>query len=323
MNLGISVIICCYNSKSRIKPTLEHIANQIFNQKILVEVILVDNNSDDGTSKYAQKIWTTLKPNFPLHIIHESTPGLSFARKAGIKKAQNEYILFCDDDNWLAPDYIQIGYNHLKNNNKIGVLGGRGEVVSNIELPHWFSDFQQDYAVGVQNLFGGNITNRGFVWGAGMFLRKSVFESILDLGITSKLSDRKGNALSSGGDTEICQWFVWAGFELWYREELSFKHFMAKERLTKEYYLRLKTAQNQSYEIIQRYFLITNYYESPQSFLKKIIKFVFLSIKKTVFGLSPTDIINIELNKLIPYVFDKTTKELLINYKKISTYFEK
>jgi glycosyltransferase involved in cell wall biosynthesis len=321
---GISVIICCYNSVSRIKPTLEHIADQIFTQNILSEVILIDNNSDDEIVEYAQKIWDNLGTIIPIRIISESQPGLSFARDYGIKSAQYEYILFCDDDNWLAQNYLEFGYNFLESNKCVGILGGRGEVVSDIEIPYWFSDYQRDYAVGVQALSSQNLTSRGFIWGAGMFLRKSIYQRIKSTNIQSKLTDRKGKSLSSGGDTEISQWFIWADYELWYHEELMFKHFITKERLSKDYYLKLKSAQAKSYEVIGRYMAVTRHIskKSKEHFLKKSIRFFAYLVQLVFTNIPLTKRIQLEILK--PFsrpTFDAITATLLNDYKRISKAF--
>ncbi|MEL7006117.1 MAG: hypothetical protein AAFN93_25830 [Bacteroidota bacterium] len=88
--------------------------------------------------------------------------------------------------------------------------------------------------------------SRGFLWGAGMALRRSVFLEILNLGVKSILTDRSGKDLSSGGDTEICYWLRLAGYRLWYDEHLVFGHLIRKERLTLTYLEKLKNGLKES-----------------------------------------------------------------------------
>ena len=319
---GISVIICCYNSVSRIKPTLEHLAKQIHSKNILWEVILVDNNSNDNTSLYAQNIWDSFDSKIDLKIVSEPKPGLSYARDCGVKIATYEYILFCDDDNWFAMDYLERGYSILENNPSIGILGGRGEIVSDVDIPFWFHTYQQDYAVGIQSFLSGNITERGFVWGAGMFLRKSTYTLIKKSNIQSKLTDRKGKSLSSGGDTEICQWFIWAGFQLWYDENMVFKHFLPQERLSKSYYTQLKSAQIKSYDVIRRYKQITNYYFN-NSLKQHKIKLFIRNFIPFMIGITSIDRrIKLQISNIFPFItFDSMTSNLIADYKKISKSF--
>jgi hypothetical protein len=53
-------------------------------------------------------------------------PGLAYARRRGVMEAAYEYIVFCDDDNWLAPDYLSIAREILFDP-KVGAAGGQAE----------------------------------------------------------------------------------------------------------------------------------------------------------------------------------------------------
>lgn len=54
---GVSVVICCYNSTSRLEATLSHLARQRITQQLDWEVIIVDNGSDDATAELAYRLW--------------------------------------------------------------------------------------------------------------------------------------------------------------------------------------------------------------------------------------------------------------------------
>src|SRR5258708_7275133 len=98
---GISVIICCYNSAKRIAETLTHLSQQELDLGISWEVILVDNNSQDKTTEVANITWHSFKRDVPFKIILEPRQGLAHARRKGIDESRYDYLLFCDDDNWL------------------------------------------------------------------------------------------------------------------------------------------------------------------------------------------------------------------------------
>lgn len=175
---GVSIVLCCFNSAKRLPDTLFHLSQQKIPKNIEVEIIIVDNNSTDQTTGIAQEIWAKLHDPLPLKIIAQPIPGLAHAREKGIEEAAYEFIVLCDDDNWLEENYLTLAYRILTKNRGIGILGGQSEAVSDIPLPYWFSTYQAGYAVGVQNLESGDITSRGYVWGAGMVLRKSAFQKI-------------------------------------------------------------------------------------------------------------------------------------------------
>jgi glycosyltransferase involved in cell wall biosynthesis len=123
---GISVIICTYNGADRIQTTLKALA--CCGASFPVEVVLVDNNSTDGTAQTAQVVWADIgKPQFTFSIIHEPQQGLSFARHAGTMASNNEIIVFVDDDNSLAPDYLEHAWRIMTQEPDVAVLGGDAE----------------------------------------------------------------------------------------------------------------------------------------------------------------------------------------------------
>ena len=92
-----SVIVCCYNSAPRLRETLLHLAQQEVTEGFNWEVVLVDNNSTDGTAEVAQSLWAKYGNPVPLRIVKEHTPGLSYARKKGVEESKGELLVFCDD----------------------------------------------------------------------------------------------------------------------------------------------------------------------------------------------------------------------------------
>lgn len=235
MLLSFSIVVCCHNSKERLDSTLAHLATQSYPASLL-ELIIVDNGSTDETGKIAAILWQTLGNPFSMRIVNEPRLGLSNARKAGALHSIQDYIVFCDDDNWLAYDYIEIANNVILANPRIGVLGGSSApVFEHQEIPDWFYTYADDYAIGSQSIYSGDISLRGYVWGAGSIMKTQVLKKIYQHGLSTILSDRTGQALASGGDSELCKWYLLLGFVLWYDERMMFKHYVPTSRLSKEY----------------------------------------------------------------------------------------
>lgn len=237
LNTGVSVIICCYNSELLLDKTLKHIANQNLNS-LACEIILVDNASTDNTSIKAQEIWNKIGPdNINLNIVYEANAGLANARKTGVKNALFEYLVFCDDDNWLDENYIQNIYRFFEAYPNVGILGGIGspEFEDPLLKPIWFDKFSSSYAVGQQREKEG-YTNG--VYGAGMAIRKGILKTVTDNHLMF-LNDRKENQLTSGGDSEICYRIQLAGYQILYSSQLTFKHFLPVKRLTWDYIKKL------------------------------------------------------------------------------------
>ena len=188
--MKISVIICCYNSRNRIEPTLKYLSGQKF-KDVAWEVILVNNNSNDNTSKIAQELWDSFKCFTPFRIVDEPQPGLSFARKKGVSSSKSEYVLFCDDDNWLNDDYVKTACEIMDSDTTIGALCGKNVAEYEVVPDDFVLQHEEAFAVGYDDLESCFLEGRKTPWGAGMVLRKSFLDKLEILNFKS-LSDRKG-----------------------------------------------------------------------------------------------------------------------------------
>lgn len=233
---SISIIICFYNAENKLQKTLEHIKKIDISNVGDVELILVNNNSNDNSLAIINQELMDFK-TFPWKVVEEKNPGLANARMKGFYTSKHDFLLFCDDDNWLAEDYLTIGLQPFLVDDKIAVVGGCGTAVSDVDIPHWFEKHQSYYAVGPQWHETGEVKiKRNMVYGAGMIVRKSAFLLILKNGFKFFALGRTGKSLSSGEDSELCLAFRIAGFKIWYDETLRFKHYIESNRLT-SYYL--------------------------------------------------------------------------------------
>ena len=224
MKASISIIVCFYNAGDKLYKTCDSIKGLLFDDLENVEVIFVNNNSNDNSVEIINNLFESFSL-FPWKIVNEPKPGLSYARLKGIESSHYEYLLFCDDDNWLSKDYLQIGSKILQNDSMIAVLGGKGAAVSEIELPVWFEQNKNFFAVGKQFTESGQVKGyRNVVYGAGMFVRKSAFQFLISKGFQFYNLGRTGKKLTSGEDSEMCLAFQIAGYKIWYEEELTFQH---------------------------------------------------------------------------------------------------
>ena len=244
LNKGISVVLCCYNSATRLHETLRHLALQVIPENISWEVMVVDNASKDSTSevaRYESSRYHSLIGRFS--VMEEQKPGLIYARQKGASKAKYKYLVFCDDDNWLDQDYLHNAFQIMESNSMIGALGGKSDAVTDdIGFPDWFESSKRGYAVGHQNDYEGDISNSNMLWGAGMVTRTELFFACFSAIFPSILTGRKGSELSSGEDTEYCMRLLLKGYKLYYYEKLTFTHFISKERWSEEYFERLNIA---------------------------------------------------------------------------------
>jgi glycosyltransferase involved in cell wall biosynthesis len=232
---GVSIIICCYNAVKRIDPTLKHLQQQSFTKQISWEVILVDNASTDDTAHVAEQIWNGNRVT-DFRVVKELKTGLMNARHTGIITAKYDIVSFIDDDNWVEPGWVQKVFNLFEANNKMGACGGRNAAVFENIIPTWFDAFKESFAVGQQANKTGKIDKEtGFLWGAGLSLRKSSWEALQKKNYVNLTLDRQGNILSAGGDTELCYALRLLGYELYYDDDITLQHFMPSGRMNFAY----------------------------------------------------------------------------------------
>ena len=106
----VSVIVPVYNVEKYIDRCVNSIINQTYKT---IEIILVDDGSTDSCSKICDKY---ANEDTRIKVIHKENGGLSDARNEGIKIATGKYITLIDSDDYVEPDYVELLYNLLIEN---------------------------------------------------------------------------------------------------------------------------------------------------------------------------------------------------------------
>lgn len=250
---GVSVVVCCYNSAGRLPDTLRCLAEQSLREAVPCEVIVVDNASTDGTAQIAHASWPT-SASISLRVVQEPKPGLSSARIRGFAVARYEFVSFIDDDNRVAKDWVAKVFARMSSDPQIGACGGLNIADLEGPPPKWWEGFQGNYAVGRQWSQDGDITQaKGYLYGAGLTVRKSAFELLRSNGFQFLTSDRRGAQLSGGGDVELCCALKGAGYKLWLDWDIQLKHFIPQQRLNWDYLRRMFRASGATSLILHHY----------------------------------------------------------------------
>ncbi|AWX32308.1 glycosyltransferase [Methanosphaera sp. BMS] len=112
----ISIIIPIYNKEKYLDKCLQSILSQSFKD---YEVICVDDGSTDLSltilNEYADE-------NSKFKVFSKTNEGPGSTRNYGLKKANGEYVLFLDADDYINNDTLDSLYNTAHNNNSDLVL---------------------------------------------------------------------------------------------------------------------------------------------------------------------------------------------------------
>ena len=131
----VTLIIHVYNSEKYISKCLDSILEQTYKD---YEILIVNDGSKDNS----QKIINEYKNKYPEKIIsiEQENKGVSETRNESIKRANGEYIMFIDNDDYLDKDYIETFVNEIEKKDYDIVLGGyrriteTGKVLKELKL---------------------------------------------------------------------------------------------------------------------------------------------------------------------------------------------
>lgn len=98
----ISVVIPVYNGELYLRECIDSILNQTFKD---IEVILVDDGSTDGSGTICDEYASTYSN---VKVYHQTNNGINATRKAGVKYATGEWVAFCDDDDSMPNDALEL-----------------------------------------------------------------------------------------------------------------------------------------------------------------------------------------------------------------------
>jgi len=116
----ITLVICTYNRRESLLDTLETVAAQRCD--VPWEVLVVDNNSDDGTTAAVSE--RAVRFPVPLRVLREERQGRSYALNRAIDSARGEILVFTDDDVALRTGFIATHASAYRDSG-VGGAGGR------------------------------------------------------------------------------------------------------------------------------------------------------------------------------------------------------
>ncbi|MBC8954435.1 glycosyltransferase [Xenorhabdus sp. PB62.4] len=270
--MNISIVICCYNSEKKLPDTLRHLSNCINQYEHDIEVLLIDNNSSDNTNRIVKEIWNTLNCTSSINIIFEENAGLANARYSGALNAKYDIILYCDDDNWLQPNYLHNLCN-LFQDPTIGAIGGRGIPISDTPIPDWFFENMDAYACSEQNTQS--------LYGASLAIRKKIIIDFYNTSESKMLLGRTGTNLESGEDNYLCEFIKSNNYKL-HNDNTPFIHYMTCNRLEINYLYKLSYSFGKATFIINRYKKRNHIRYILLKSLKSIFNIVFLKKHKKI-----------------------------------------
>jgi glucosyl-dolichyl phosphate glucuronosyltransferase len=231
----ISVIVCTYNRAHRLPAALESFRRMHFTPQMAWELIVVDNNSTDGTESVVRD-FRRMAP-FDVRYVFERKQGHSRARNRGVMESRGEIVAFTDDDVVIDAHWLEELSRAYAGFECLGV-GGRIVPVWACPRPVWLQDdgrYPLHKAIVSFDQGDWVCTLKIPPFGANMSFRRAAFERY---GLFRTDLGRTGGQLIGGEDVEFGRRLLRHDETLVYNPGLVVYHPVEEERTTKRYFER-------------------------------------------------------------------------------------
>jgi len=233
--VDLSIVVCTYNRSESLKDTLRALFGQKVSGALKIEILIVDNNSNDATRAVVESAMS--RSPWPLRYLFEAQQGRSFAMNRAIRESSGSFIAFTDDDVLPEPTWIQSLWNSAQDF-KADCVGGKVEPLWEQAPPTWLQNEKERQFALLALLDRGNEfqvagkPDGSFLVGANMAFKKEIFN---ELGFFRTDVGRRGKQLLSGEDSDMIRRFIEKGKRVVYAPTAVVKHKVPVERMQLSY----------------------------------------------------------------------------------------
>lgn len=232
-----SVIIPTYNRSKSLKRTLYSL-NKLNYPRDRWEIVVVDNNSNDGTKDMLNEIISQIKLN--LKYIKENRLSFTVARHAGAQHASGELLLYIDDDVTVEKNWLKFIIKAFESNPDVGVVGGPIKPIYEVNPPEWVLKMPGIWL----SLFDCGMIEKEVeaVPGPNLCIRRSILREVRGfppdtIGVEAENKFKTIEKIYIGpGDGGLCKKVRKAGYKIYYHPKAIVYHHIPPVRLTKKWW---------------------------------------------------------------------------------------
>jgi glycosyltransferase involved in cell wall biosynthesis len=240
MNPTLSVIVPAHNPREDyLRRVLEALRQQTLPMERW-ELVVVDNQSAPPLKGRLDLQWHPSS-----EVVLEERLGLTHARVAGFRRAGGDIVVLVDDDNVLAPDYLEQVARIAADRPFVAVWGGAVQPQyedPNFALPRslWSLLTLREVESDLWSNDPGH--HASTPWGAGLCVRRKVAEQyVAELAENPRRYDLdlQGALLLYGGDTDISYTACRMGYAKGVFRALNLTHLIPSGRCSEEHLCRV------------------------------------------------------------------------------------
>lgn len=184
----VSVIIPTYNHATYIGEALDSVLQQTYEN---LEIIIIDNYSDDNTEQIVSSIKDLRIQYWKFH----NNGVIAASRNFGVDKANGKIIAFLDSDDVWEPEKLHRQVQHLERNNDISIVASNYYIIG--ESPLWRNRLNFDNKM-YKDYYYQDLILDNTVINSSAVVKREVFDKV-------------------GGLDEDPQYFAFEDWDLWLR----------------------------------------------------------------------------------------------------------
>jgi glycosyltransferase involved in cell wall biosynthesis len=251
----LAIVICTYDPIEEIfSRTLRAVQKLTIPADTIAECVIVDNNNVPPlvSRPYVAEFLVSTPW---ARVVTEARQGLAYGRVAGIEATTAPIVIFFDDDNEPAADYLCAARDCVARHPEVYVWGPGKTVVDFISPVS--QAFRKEYSGLFQEREFGEFQygcvpakwEAYYPFGTGMVVWREVMEQYAALLLAGSLarSDRVGKKLTSAGDTQVVWEAVKMGKAAGVAPTLQMTHIISGNRASLRYIARLVYGTGSSY----------------------------------------------------------------------------
>lgn len=243
----IDVCICTHNPQVDLFQTiLQALVNQTIDRSAF-QVWVIDNASNPPIDHTALDLLA--QANIKHHLIFEPKLGIMYGRRRAIESTTGDLLLYVDDDNELAPDYLERAVEIAQNHPEIGCFGGKLLLPEYLSPPQWLRPLLPYLAIKDLGELAISQCLESYTWAegepptAGMVVRRIVLDLYLSnlstLPPKLKLGRSGREGLLSSEDSLLASGAYQLNLACSYQPKLKLTHHIEPRRLEFNYQLKL------------------------------------------------------------------------------------
>lgn len=253
----VDICLCTHNPRVE---TLERAIRALARQSAgpgAFSVLLVDNASTPALT--TGLLEPLLAAGIPARLIREEKLGISHARLRAADETDAEWVLFVDDDNELAPDYVEKGVAFARQHPEVGCFGGKLLLAPQLRPARWVVPFLP--YLGIKDLGDETLIGRSDKWErwepptAGAFVRRPLLDAYraqaADGDSLARLGRKGRGHLASCEDSLIMRNAYALGLANAYHPALVLYHHLDPRRFAFRYLVRLLYGYGVSHVVLE------------------------------------------------------------------------